>query len=514
MITPSPKHAFAVLDLGSNSFHLLVARQLQHGWVSDERMKRKVQLLSGFADGRLSEAAIHRGLECIGVFAQRIAAVDRSAVRVMGTFALRRAENRDAFVARASELLGVPVQVISGDEEARLIFLGVAGALPQHDGNRCVVDIGGGSTEIVLGTAGTEGAAAATAVSLSLGCVALTDRFFSGPMAPASAYRHARQAAVELLRDSVLPSVAPGVELVGTSGTIESILTVLDANGWGDGDITAEGLGRIEAALNEHAWFADAGVPGLPLDRVDIFPAGLAILSAVFEVLKLQRMRYVNASMQDGMLEALVAETRRAAPADPPPGEPTPSMPRELTIAQLQLRFEIDRAQAARVAATALELFEAVSGPWMLDDECRRLLGWAAALHEIGKLLGPQHYHRHGAYVLKSCELRGFAHEERARLALLVRGHRRSFPGLAFRAFSPDAAEKLRRLIVLLRISVILHRSRRDEPVPTTVFAVGNTLTLRVAPDWLDAHPLSHSELLVEVAQVAGVGLTLVLAEH
>ena len=495
----------AVLDLGSNSFHLLTARELAHGWTTDERIKRKVQLMAGFENGHLSAGAIERGLACIGAFAQRLSGLDRTDIKVMGTCALRSASNRGDFVAPAADILGVPVDVISGDEEARLIFTGVAHTLPSQTRPRCVVDIGGGSTEFAVASApaGQTSAKLAT-LSVGLGCVAVKDRFFKVGIPVSVGYANAKAEAARLLDATPLPDALrhldPDAELVGTSGTMESVLTVLDANGWGHGAITGDGLATIEAALTDRRWFAGTGLPGLPPDRIDIFPAGVAIIAAVFNHLGLTQMSFCKASLQDGMLAELI-------------GQPSIGIAQsEITVRQLQERFQVDKEQAARVASTAGELFEATRTAWWGDDaECRALLDWAAALHELGKLVDPRHYHRHGAYVVKSHEMRGFSAEVQRRLALMVRGHRRSFPGLASRAFTPEAGLKLRRLIALLRIAVILNRSRTDadQPQPIAASANGDSLRLELAPEWLASHPLSVDELAVEANQLAGAGLRL-----
>ena len=514
----------AVIDLGSNSFHLLTARRLSRGWAAQERIKRKVQLLSGFQDDCLSPEAIKRGLDCIGVFAQRIRALDPADVSVMGTCALRLARNRAAFADPASELLGVPVRIITGQEEARLIFVGVTRTLTERAGERCVIDIGGGSTEFAIGAASrTEDASRIrdgdggglritprVAASVGLGCVAASDRFLAPGVPVPVGYPRARDAARTLLRDArdrgELPRISTDVEVVGTSGTIESVLTVLDANGWSEDRITRDGLDRIESALTGTRAYLDGALPGLPPERADIFPAGVAILSAIFAEFGIETMHYVGASLQDGMLLELIGEDERAGQSQ-----------RTLTIEALQERFQVDRDQASRVGQTAERLYEdTVAGWWGPgDDACRHLLRWAAAVHEIGQLIDAMQYHRHGAYVIKSHEMRGFSAEEKRRLALMVRGHRRSFPGLAFRAFSTEVGLKLRRLIALLRVSVILNRSRTDGDMPAlTAAARGDELRVGLPNGWLNRHRLSRDELQVETRQLAEAGLKLVVEEE
>jgi exopolyphosphatase / guanosine-5'-triphosphate,3'-diphosphate pyrophosphatase len=494
----------AALDLGSNSFHLLLARRVGDSFLTVERMKEKVQLLSGFSHGRLDSSAMERGEGCLARFAQRLAALPRENVRMVGTHALREAENRRDFIIAAERILGIPLEVVSGDEEARLIYLGVAHHARRPPGEaRLVVDVGGGSTELAWSPAGTEPGPMAGRVdepvrtaSFKIGCVALTDLYFRGQISQPPAFSAARDQAYQALQG--LEPVQPGCAIIGTSGTIESLQTVMAANGWGSEAITPRGLSLLKEAIVSGRWLVDAGLPGLPPDRVDIFPAGVAVVDALFEVLGIESMRYVDASLQDGLLYRDL-------------GHPYPDIDqRARAVADLKRRYQVDEAHAARVRATALALFDG-SGDWWSDPErWRSLLGWAAELHELGMAIAPRHYHRHGAYVLQNSDLKAFSRTEQGQLALLVRGHRRSFPGLAFRAYEAAVRVDLERLLALLRIAVILNRSHSDDHVPAVDVAVaGNELQLTLPDGWLAVHPLSAQELEVEAAQLRGSRLQL-----
>jgi exopolyphosphatase / guanosine-5'-triphosphate,3'-diphosphate pyrophosphatase len=484
----------AALDLGSNSFHLLLARHSGATLQTLDRMKEKVQLLGGFRDGRLDPAAMARGEACLARFAQRLAALPRENVHMVGTHALREAANRDEFTAVAECLMGVPLEVISGDEEARLIYLGVAHRAPRQPGeSRLVIDIGGGSTELAWSQpthAGAAGEPGRTA-SFKFGCVSLTDRFFGTRAAQQSVFQAARESAFQALRS--LDRVTPGCTIIGTSGTIESVQTVLAANGWGSECITPQGLSLLTRAIVSGRWLVDAGLPGLPPDRVDIFPAGVALVDALFEVLGIEAMRFVDASLQDGLLYRDL-------------GYPSADVDqRAREVAALKRRYRVDEAQAARVRSTALALFEAARDWWPDPDRWRPLLGWAAELHELGMAIAPRHYHRHGAYVLQHADLQAFSRVEQGQLALLVRGHRRSFPGLAFRAYDASVRADLERLLALLRIAVILHRSHSDDHAPAVGVTIdGDGLALTLPEGWLAAHPLSARELEVEAGQLSG----------
>ena len=492
----------AALDLGSNSFHLLLVRPEGSGFVVVERLKEKVQLAAGFRDGELHGDAIERGSACLRRFAQRLSEVAPEHVHIVGTYALRKAANQHAFTKRVEEIIGRGVDVVSGEEEARLVYLGVAHHVPQTGADCLVVDIGGGSTEIACG----KGALARVRTSIEVGCVALTDQEAAGRADRASAYAALKAAARKTLErhlgeHPLLREPLATFDAFGTSGTIESIAMVLASNGWGGDGVTREGLRRLEEAIVADRWMIDAGLPGLARDRVDIFPAGAAILSACFEVLGLERLRFVDVSLMQGVIcDALgtrIDVDRRAE-----------------SVLALAGRFGIDKAQSARVRRTAEALYAQSSEWWRGDDESLARLRWAADLHELGVHIGARHYHRHGAYVVRHSDLPGFSSVEKRALAILVRGHRRSFPLLAFRAFEPELADTLKRLVTLLRIAVILERSHSDRDSPDVDLEVeGDRMVLRVEQDWLAEHPLSAKELQVEVGQLENAGLELVLGE-
>ncbi|MEE4284253.1 MAG: Ppx/GppA phosphatase family protein [Pseudomonadales bacterium] len=497
------RHAWAALDLGSNSFHLLIVQPHGASFIVHERLKEKVQLLGGFKDNCLAEDAQQRGLACLRRFAQRLAAIPAERLVVKGTYALRQAQNTHSFLQAAQEILRVPVQVISGDYEARLIYAAVTHHASTSNAPQLVLDIGGGSTELCFGF----GPAVEAAASVDIGCVAFKDRHFSEvdqAQGFAAAKRAAKNALLQQLADSPISASqlrAASAGVFGTSGTVESIQTVSEANGWSRGCITLEAMQRLERAIVEDRWVLEAGLPGLPPDRADIFPAGAAILSACFEVLEIEQLTYVDVSLLQGIIcEQLVIDTQRDV--------------REDTVEQLRKRFAIDAEQARRVTTTALSIYDQCADWCGGGEEYRDLLRWAANLHEIGVHIAARHYHRHGAYVVKHTELPGFSEHQQSVLALLIRGHRRSMPGLAFRIFDTDEARILLRLVALLRIAVILERSHNDADSPQLRFrAADNRVELIFAQSWLSNHPLSMRELEVESQQQPVVNLELVFAD-
>lgn len=494
--------ARAVLDLGSNSFRALLADEENGELIVREKLKEKVQLLRGSENGRLDPAAIERGIESMKRFRQRLSSLDRANIQVCGTHALRQSDNAAEFVTAAEELLGVPLQIISGEEEARLVYCGVLHHLPTTSDTRLVIDIGGGSSEFAYGT----GFAPSVTVSVDMGCVSYTDEFFPDQIVTEQSLERARAAAVRSLqavlaeRSVSLVDLQQAEQVLGTSGSIESIVQVADANGWSANEITPESLADIRAAICDQRWIPGIGLPGLTPNRVDIFPAGVALVSAIFDVLKLPAIRYADASMQEGML---YEQSRRRV-----------EDVQWRTVRDLSRRFHVDQKQVARVRNTADRLWQSCRVPWFGNaEEYRRLLGWACELHEIGAQISASHYHRHGSYMIANGALRGFARQQQAQLALLVRSHRRSFPGLAFGQFEAVHGLRLMRLSALLRLAVILERSRSDaeSPNPLSARVDENALVLELPLGWLDQHALSRQELAEEFRQLKSAHVDLQL---
>jgi len=515
----------AAIDIGSNSFHLIVARNVLGALQPVQSRKEQVQLAAGLDDQlTLDDKAIKRGVECLEHMGQLLRDTAPDQVRIVATHTVRAAQNRDRFLALAEQAAGYPIEVISGREEARLIFQGVAHT-EALSGRTMVVDIGGGSTEISVGM----GARLTAAISVDLGCVAFKDQFFSSAASQSDAYLSAKRVAAGILSSAIdndpqlraALAAATSAAWYGTSGTIQSIATVLGANGWTHDVITRDAIARLEAAIVEDRWVLQAGMPGLAPDRADIFAGGVAILSACFEVLAIQSLHDVDVSLLQGMIcRALFANP----PADPrideqPMGEQYVDL-REDSVAQLSRAFMVDHEQARRVEHCVLMLFKQAE-PWWQDlraqtpdllEDYRHLLVWAARLHEVGAHISHRHYHRHGGYIIKHAEMPGFSDLHKSMLALLVRGHRRSMPGLAFQTFNDEIAAVLLHLVVLLRIAVILQRTHHDTDAPNAHITVLNAdIQLNCGPGWLDSHPLSARELEVEQQQLATAGLQLVV---
>lgn len=476
----------AAVDLGSNSFHMVVARPVNGHLTVVDRLREPVRLAAGLgSDNRLDVEAQQRAIACLERFGQRLRDMPPGGVRAVGTNTLRKARGSDAFLDRAAAALGHSIEIISGLEEARLIYLGVSHSLPDVQGRRLVMDIGGGSTELIIG----ERFEPFCMDSLYMGCVSVSQAFFADGAISAKAMRRAEIAAGQELQGVQNSYRGNGwAEAVGSSGTIRAVRDVVRTMGWSETGITLPALKRLREVLIEagHVGRLD-GLQGLPPERAPVFPGGVAILHATFEALGIEHMGVSDGALREGLLYDLMGRIRHEDV-------------RERTIAALSERYHADRAQAQRVARTGHEALQQVAAAWQLEDECAAsLMSWAAQLHEIGLAVAHSGYHKHGAYLLEFSDMPGFSRQEQRLLALLVRTHRRKFSTALFKDLFESQRERVMRLAILLRLAVLLHRSRADTPLPSfTLYAEGKTLTLSFPSGWLDQHPLTQADLAQE----------------
>ena len=485
----------AAIDLGSNSFHMVLAKA-DHGEIRIlERLGEKVQLAAGIGEDRmLTPEAMQRGFDCLKQFAQFISGMPLGSVRVVGTNALREARNRTEFIRVADQILGHPVEVISGREEARLIYLGVSHTLPDTAGRRLVVDIGGGSTEFIIG----QRFESQLRESLQMGCVSFTQRYFKdGKITPARYAQAYTSARLELMSIENSLRRLGWDEAVGASGTIRAICLAIQAGGHGNGEINPEGLAWLKRKLFKLGEVEKLDIDGIKPDRRPIFPAGLAILEALFDALELSRMTHSEGALREGVLYDLLGRHHHEDV-------------RERTIGALMERYHVDPEQAARVEAKALESLDQVAKAWDLNDEGHReLLMWAARVHELGLDIAHYHYHKHGAYLLEHSDLAGFSRLDQQTLALLVRGHRRNIPADKFNELG-DEGDKLIRLCIVLRFAILFHHIRGTQQMPAVALkASSKSLSVRFPDGWLAANPLTQADFEQEAGWLARVGYSL-----
>ena len=476
----------AAVDLGSNSFHMVVARY-SHGQLTIiDRLREMVRLASGVEEnGRIDKEAAARALACLERFGQRLRDMHANSVRVVGTNTLRVARRKQAFLERAREALGHPIEIISGMEEARLIYSGVAHTMPSQPGKRLVVDIGGGSTELAIG----EGLTPLELESLRMGCVSVSERFFKDGRISAKRLARARVAARLELEPVQAAIRRRGWErAVGSSGTVRAIGEALRELDPQAGSIKPEGLERVLNYLVEAGHTRELGLTAITEDRRAVFPGGAAILAEVFEVLGIEEMRIADGAMREGLLYDML-------------GRFTDEDARERTVRAMQERYHVDLQQAERVEASVLQFLEQVRQAWRLEDPLADLaLQWAARLHETGLDVSHSGYHRHGAYLLENADMPGFAREEQRLLARLVGSHRRKLAMQGIEDLLPPWDSTALRLIVLLRLAVLLHRGRSPTALPNIeLSATPNSLVLRFPGRWLKEHPLTTADLHQEI---------------
>lgn len=491
----------AAVDLGSNSFHMVVAR-FHHGQLAIvDRLREMVSLASGLTDtGLLDEPSQQRALACLGRFGQRLSDMRAHQVRVVGTNTLRKAKNAQAFLFAAEEALGHPIEVISGIEEARLIYLGVSHHTDSSPGTNLVIDIGGGSTELIIG----EGHEPLRMESLYVGCVGLSKRFFGDGRMTRKRFSRARLAVSLELRSITASFQRLGWRrAIGSSGTIRAVGHMVHELGLEESGITAAAVEAIIDRMIEAGRVAKLNLPGLGADRAPVFPGGVAILAETLSKLGIDRVDVSDGALREGLLYDTLGRLQHEDV-------------RERSIRAVQSRFHVDIDQAERVEATAASLFGAVAKVWDLDPQRHlQLLKWAARLHEAGLDIAHSKYHEHAGYLLANADLPGFARIEQQLLAKLVSHHRRKLDDLNFDTVPKGWREPLFKLIVLLRLAFLLNRARGPLDLPAFRFKCGPSyLSIRFDKKWFAANPLTHADLLGEQAHLAARGFELHLGSQ
>lgn len=479
---------------------MLVARVHEGHPIIIDRLREMVRLAAGLdARGRLDRESQERALACLRRFGQRLRDMEAHQVRVVGTNTLRRAKNADAFVAAAEQALGHPVEIISGMEEARLIYMGVSHHTEHAEGRNLVVDIGGGSTEVIVG----EGYEPRHLESLAIGCVGLSQAWFGDGKLTRKRFDRARLAVrLELRPVAAIFRRLGWARAIGSSGTVRAARDVAHDLGLVERGLSRAAAEHIVARMIEARRLDDLDLPGLGADRAPVFPGGIAILAEIMEALGLEHMEISDGALREGLLYDMLGRLQHEDA-------------RERTIKSIQRRYHVDVEQAARVEATAAALLGQVERAWGLDDErYRQLLVWAARLHEVGLDIAHSKYHQHGAYLLANADLQGFVRLEQRLLATLVGFHRRKLDGLDLEALPEAWRGSVFRLLVLLRLAVLLNRTRSPVELPPLELVPGDgALELRFPAGWLEGNPLTQADLEQEQAWLRARGFELVPGE-
>ncbi|WP_263081348.1 Ppx/GppA family phosphatase [Endozoicomonas sp. Mp262] len=485
----------AAIDLGSNSFHMIVARVEQGEIRPLDRLGKKVQLAAGLSqEHSLSDDAIQRGLECLAEFAQYLSGKQIQTVRIVGTNALRKAKNSAIFVEKAQEIFPYPIEVIAGREEARLIYLGVAQTQSDDSERRLVIDIGGGSTEFIIG----ERFEPKLLESLHMGCVTFTERFFKNGQISSQRYQSAYYAArLELLNIEKQYCNLGWVDTVGSSGSIKAVSNILQQE-TGSDIITSRALGELKQKMLGYSHIRQLQMPGLRPDRQTIFPGGLAILQASFDALNIKQLRYSEGALREGVLYDLMGRQHHEDV-------------RERTIQALMTRYHVDPKDAKELSTHAKQCFMHVSKAWGLCiEQDLPLLIWAARICKIGLDISHTQFNNHGAYLISHSDLMGFSKFQQQQLALLVEGHRRSIPKSKLITFPPGDAHRLLKLIILLRVAgVITHSCGKHIQLAYQVEAYRQEIKIHFAENWLKEHPLTRAELEREAYYLKKANYTL-----
>lgn len=472
----------AAVDLGSNSFRLQLGRAQGSHIEQQGYWKETVRLAAGVgADGRISRKAIESACECLARMNERLRGLAPAQVRAVGTQTLRTAVNSDEFLLDAQHALGYPIEIISGREEARLTFEGCTHSVPPSKSPRLVVDIGGASTELIVGS----GFEASAAESFKVGCVNTTLRFFRDGVLDRANFRKAQVAAAAEIEEAVAGfGRANWHEAFGVSGTAGAVGAVIRQVDWGDGSVvTATALLNVRQMLIEYGEIRRLKLPGIKPERAQVLAGGVAVLAAVFETLGITELILARGGLRLGLLYDLLGRRERRDL-------------RDATVARLQKRFDVDRVQAQQVARVARQLHDALDP--QADEESVKRLAWAAALHEVGFAISHNDHHKHGAYLVGNADLAGFSTSDQQRIATLILGQRGNLRKVEDALNDPARAAK----ILALRLAVLFCHARRPIELPKwTLRAARGGFDLRVDGEWLTRHPLTQFLLDEECAQ-------------
>lgn len=485
---PLEGQSFAAVDLGSNSFHMVVARY-DHGTLHViDRIKEMVRLAEGVKrNGELVEEVEARALGCLARFGERLGHLRASNVRAVGTNTLRRMKDGWRFLSAAEDRLGHTIEIVSGQEEARLVYLGVAHGISERGNQRLVIDIGGGSTEFVIGRYFSP----ILLSSLYFGCVGIAQKYFSGGKITGKRWKNARSAVgLELQRIADDFKACGWQEALGSSGTMKAVRSVAISQGWSERGITGDAVARIREYLLDVGHVDKISLAGLSERRRPVFASGTVVVEACLEILAIDRITVADYALREGLLYDMIG---RILHADPRNG----------AVDAMLERYRVDRGQAERVRRAALKLAEEVREDWRLSRNALDLLGCSAMLHEIGLNISHHGYHRHGAYLIENSDLPGFSRQEQLVVAALIRNHRRKPNPERYQRLAKRVQAEAADITVLLRLAVLFNRPRSAAiDVPVKARGGKRRIRLELPEGWLEAHPLTLADLEVEASRL------------
>ncbi|MGO1247701.1 MAG: guanosine-5'-triphosphate,3'-diphosphate diphosphatase [Oceanisphaera sp.] len=490
---------YAAIDLGSNSFHMLVVDEVAGACRTLAKVKRKVRLAAGLqADGNLDDASLQRAWDCLQLFAEQLQDVPANHIRIVGTATLRLARNIDVFLAKAETILGHPVRIITGEQEAALIYEGVAWT-SSGTGQRLVIDIGGASTELVVGN----GVSAQLLNSLNMGCVTWLSHYFADNLLNEVNFERAIVAARQILMPVASAYLALGWQTcIGASGTIQAIQEIMISQGK-DEQITLNKLQQLKQEAIACKHINHLTLPGLTAERSQVFPSGLAILIALFDLLAIDDMVLAGGALREGLMYGMLLGEHQECDA------------RERTANSLIERYQLDREQAERVRNTALNALDQVADSYALDTSAKPMLTWSAVLYELGLCIEYKKAPEHAAYIIHHIDLPGFTSPQQQLLGALLLNQRDGFQLESLTTQSAIACEQAILLARLLRLAIILCLRRTRGTVPNfQLTAQDKQLTLTLPRHWCQAHHLRACELQQEAQRQTELGWPLVIEER
>jgi len=493
---PDPQsETYAAIDLGSNSFHMLVARR-DHGELRVlDRIKEMVRLGGGLDnEGNLDPETRETALNCLSRFGQRLRGIPANNIRAVGTQTFRRLKYANKFLMASEKALECPVDIIAGREEARLIYLGVTQWIAREQQKQLVIDIGGGSTELIIG----EGFDTLEMESMQFGCVAMTRRFFADGQVSKQRLETAQRAVQSELQDLQTAYRRVGWQkAVGSSGTIRSAASICHANGWCESHITRAALEKLKQKALSFDTVSSIQMDGLSERRQPVFIGGLAILLACFEAMNIEKLYISSFALREGLLHDLLGRLEHRDP-------------RDKAVKALMSRFAVDLSQVERVRETALNLFDQLSPAHAVGDVHRMMLVWAAELHETGLAISHSGFQQHSAYLVEASDMAGFSRQEQLFLAALVGFQRREIPERYNSRLPKRLHTALRLTLLCMRLSWIFCRTRDSEAIPSVSIAFKAPMVCVTLPAaWMENHPLTVADLEYEIQALKAIGLQL-----
>ncbi len=495
---PLDQSLYAAIDLGSNSFHMIIARETHGQFQVIDKHKEMVRLRTGLdKEGNLTDKAFQKGIECLARFGQRLKGIPNKNIRAVGTNTLRNAKNSRAFLKQGKQALGCSIKIISGQEEARLIYLGVAHGLPANNEQRLVMDIGGGSTEYIIGKQAQHSHLSST----EMGCISITQNFFAkGKISEHildEAIAHCRQ----ILRPHRSKLNKKGWDsAIGASGSIKAIGQIIEVNGWSESGITLESLMILKHALIQAGSLNNIKLQGLKEERRPVFLGGVAILIATFIELNIKQMQVSNHALREG----LILDTL---------GRIYSEDVREVSVRAMQHWMNVDTQQAEHILKTANALYKQANKTWNLhtpDYDFKCLLKWAVMLHESGKAISYKRYQHHSAYLVSQSDMAGFDQQEKQMLSAMMLNHKGKVNTNIYAEMDESITQILLHLTLLLRLAVRIHRGRDLEHItPKLTIKQHTNIHLEFEKNWLHSHPLTRLDLETEAKHLNALNIAL-----